>query len=80
MSDASHLKEYNRKIAVGEIERPKQKNPYEKNQEDPKSMRKAVNAMCYKCIYDPVGGNGSWRDQVRACGKKKCPLFHIRVK
>ena len=30
MSNIDHLQEYRRKIAVGEVEQPKQKNPMEK--------------------------------------------------
>ena len=79
MSNAEHLKEYQRKIAAGEIEKPKQKNPMEKAEEDPTSMRKAINAKCYDCIYDPAAG-GSWRDQVRACASKSCPLYSVKPK
>ena len=80
MSNAEYLKEYQRKIAAGEIEKPKQKTPLEKAEEDPGSMRKAINAKCYECVYDPVGGSGSWRDQVRACGSKSCPLYSVKPK
>ena len=79
MSNTDHLQEYRRKLAAGEVERPKQKNPMGKAAEDPKSMRKAVNAKCYDCIYDPSGA-GSWRDQVRACADNKCSLYSIKPK
>lgn len=79
MANAEHLKEYNRKIAAGEIERAKPKNPLEKCQEDPKSMRKAVNAKCYDCIFDNKAG-GTWREQVRNCEQSICPLYQVRPK
>lgn len=42
------------------------------------SMRKAINDFCKGCIYDPIGGNGTWRQQVEACTSRKCPLFPVR--
>jgi hypothetical protein len=42
------------------------------------SLRKAINNKCIECIYDPIGGPGSWRQQVEACTSKGCPLFHVR--
>jgi hypothetical protein len=41
------------------------------------SMRKAINAMCKGCIFDPVAG-GQWRQQVEACTSPECPLFELR--
>lgn len=43
-------------------------------------MRGRVNAKCIECIYDDVGGNGSWRQQVEACTSESCPLYAIRPK
>ena len=43
-----------------------------------RSMRKAINEMCKACIYDPVGGGGTWRQQVEACTAKGCPLYDYR--
>jgi hypothetical protein len=42
------------------------------------SLRKAINNKCVECIYDPIGGPGSWRQQVEACTSKNCPLFPVR--
>lgn len=42
------------------------------------SLRAAVNAKCRECIYDPHGGNGTWRQQVTACTSPRCPLFAVR--
>lgn len=41
------------------------------------SMRRAINAACKDCIFDPVGG-GNWRQQVEACATPSCPLFELR--
>ena len=42
------------------------------------SMRRAINAKCKECIYDPIGGNGTWRQQVEACTAPDCPLYPLR--
>ena len=42
------------------------------------SMRRAINAKCKECIYDPIGGDGTWRAQVEACTVTGCPLYPLR--
>jgi hypothetical protein len=42
------------------------------------SLRAAINAKCKECIYDPVGGRGTWRQQVEACTAPGCPLYAVR--
>ncbi len=42
------------------------------------SMRQAINNKCAECIYDPVAGPGSWRNQVKLCTATKCPLYNLR--
>jgi hypothetical protein len=42
------------------------------------SLRSAINAMCRYCIYDPGGGNGTWREQVQGCSSANCPLHPVR--
>jgi hypothetical protein len=42
-------------------------------------MRQAINAKCKECIYDPAGlGNGTWRQQVKACTATACALYELR--
>lgn len=41
-------------------------------------LRSAVNAMCKNCIYDPLSGLGTWRQQVAGCPCTKCPLYAVR--
>ena len=42
------------------------------------SLRKAINLKCAECVYDPMPGNGSWREQVKNCAGVTCPLYHVR--
>lgn len=39
---------------------------------------KAVEMKCVECIYDPSGGNGTWREQVEGCTDETCPLYPVR--
>jgi hypothetical protein len=41
-------------------------------------MRKAINDKCKECIYDPVAGPGTWRQQVEECPCTSCPLYALR--
>ena len=41
-------------------------------------MRGAINAKCRECIYDPIGGTGTWRAQVEACTVHDCSLYPLR--
>jgi len=41
-------------------------------------LRGKIDAKCCECIYDPVSGNGTWRQQVEACTSKTCPLHPVR--
>ena len=41
-------------------------------------MRGRIDAMCASCIYDPAYGSGTWRNQVKDCTSKDCPLYDIR--
>lgn len=65
------LKEYNRKLAAGEIERTKAMNPIEKAKKSPKSLRSAINAKCYDCCCES-------RNEVTICDCADCPLHHLR--
>jgi hypothetical protein len=42
------------------------------------SLRKAIDAKCKECLFDPIGGSGKWREQVEACTGYSCPLFDVR--
>lgn len=43
------------------------------------SLRKAINAHCKWCIYDPKSGLGNWRQQVEACTIERCALWPVRA-
>jgi len=42
------------------------------------SAQKAINLKCKECIYDPIGGGGTWREQIAGCTSYSCPLFNHR--
>lgn len=42
------------------------------------SLRSAINAKCRECIYCPLTGTGTWRQQTAACSSKGCPLWPVR--
>ena len=42
------------------------------------SFRKLVDAKCKDCIYDPLSGFGTWRQQTESCTIKACPLWPVR--
>ena len=44
----------------------------------PRTRSQAINAMCKQCIFDPIGGPGTWRQQVEACPSTQCPLWRFR--
>lgn len=60
------------KVASGEIV-VVQKTPMQKHLENPKSLRLAINAMCYECM-----GAGS-PAEIRGCTAPKCPLYPVRA-
>mgnify|MGYP001485137604 CR=1 FL=1 len=41
------------------------------------SLRKAINAMCRHCSYDPLD-IGSAAQQIACCTCKSCPLYKLR--
>lgn len=45
-----------------------------------RSLRALINAKCKDCIYDPLSGMGTWRQQVEACECEECPLWAVRPK
>lgn len=65
------LKEYQRKIEAGEIERAKTMTPAEKAEANPKSLRAAINAKCWDCCCQS-------RTEVGLCESETCPLWNLR--
>ena len=55
--------------------------PPETLRRKPESIRAAINAKCFDCIYDSEdGGPGTWRRQIAACQIKTCALWPFRAK
>ena len=42
------------------------------------SLKKAINAKCKECLYDPQSGGGTWREQIEKCTSQGCPLYPYR--
>ena len=42
------------------------------------SLRRAIDAKCKSCTYDPLSGLGTWRQQVMACTIENCALWPVR--
>jgi len=42
------------------------------------SLRKAIDAHCKSCGYDPKSGNGKWKEQIDACPCTQCHLYAVR--
>ena len=42
------------------------------------SPKQAIKAKCKECIYDPIGGNGTWVEQIEGCTSYSCPLYDLR--
>lgn len=52
------------------------KTPIEKAQENPKSLRLAINAKCYDCMG--CGFDGHPANEIRLCEISDCPLWLVR--
>ena len=42
------------------------------------SLRKAIDLKCKECLYDPIAGHGSWREQIAQCTSVDCPIWPVR--
>jgi len=65
------LKEYNEKLRLGLVTKPKTLNPIEKAKQNPNSLRFAINARCYNC-------SGFTKVDVTYCDMPDCELFNLR--
>ena len=54
----------------------KRLNPLEKAKQNPRSLRLAVNAMCYEC--EGGGFDDGWRGRIKYCIIPDCPLHGKR--
>ncbi len=65
------LKEYQRRVKAGEIERTKSKTPEEKWEANKTNRKLAINAFCWMCIGESV-------KEIRECTSYKCQLWYVR--
>jgi len=65
------LQEYREKLKMGLVETPKSLDPIEKAKLNPKSLRFAINAMCFDCCCYQ-------KPEVRFCTAVNCPLHNLR--
>ena len=52
--------------------------PLDRLKSNPHSLRKAIDAMCFQCIFSSAGGGGGWRQQVASCTSDQCALWRVR--
>ncbi|MCP3940243.1 MAG: hypothetical protein GY710_02005 [Desulfobacteraceae bacterium] len=65
------LKEYKRKLAAGEIQPTKSKNPREKWECNRTNRKLSINAFCWGCIGESIS-------EIRNCTDWNCPLWYVR--
>ena len=53
-----------------------QRNPLQKLDDNPKSLRRAVNAKCFDC--EGQDADPCWKWRVGNCTCPSCPLFSVR--
>ena len=63
-----NLREYHRKVKAGELPPPVRLSPPDKAKANPSSLKCAILAKCYECLYDYADGHFS-------CEMPDCPLF-----
>lgn len=42
------------------------------------TRQQAINAKCKDCLYDPLSGGGTWREQIAVCSSISCALWPYR--
>lgn len=74
MSEATRegLRRHREMVKNGEIKKVS-KNPVEKLETNPSSLRLAVNAMCYQCM-----GCLNTPSEIRDCTSTGCALYAVR--
>lgn len=54
------------------------RTPLQRAQDNPGSMRLAIDAMCFQCQDDGMNTPHVTKGRVRDCSTEKCPLWHVR--
>ncbi len=70
------LQEYHRKRKAGEIPPPIRRNPTQRSQDNPSSLRKAINALCYECVG--ADSDSNWMARIKFCQILNCSLHKVR--
>ena len=55
---------------------PKRTTPLEKLAKNPKSLRLAINGLCYDCGGQDA--DAGWRQRIGHCNIPTCPLYAVR--
>ena len=74
MNTVKKIQKARAKLAENRAKGIKAPNPIEKAIQNPKSMRFAINAMCFDCLGQEQG----WRNMVKTCTSPNCPLYELR--
>ena len=74
MDTEEKLKKMRAKLAENRAKGIKPPNPIERAKQNPNSRKLALIAFCYQCM----GMESGWRNEVRNCPSKNCPLFGLR--
>lgn len=67
------IEEYREKVKAGEIT-PLQRNPKERYEDSPKSLKLAIGAFCYECM----GYEAGYISGIKDCSANSCPLYNHR--
>jgi hypothetical protein len=70
----------NREMREAGIKIEPEMNWVRKSKADPKSLRKAINAMCYQCIggTEADAPDPGWQKMISSCTAPGCALFNQR--
>ena len=74
MDTVKKIKKARAKLAENRTMGIKPPNPIERAKQNPNSRVLAIKAFCYECM----GFAKSWRNDVRDCTAKNCPLYRFR--
>ena len=75
MNNEEKLKKMWAKRAENKAKGIKPLNPIEKAKQNPNSRVFAIKAFCYQCM----GMESGWRNHIKECPSKNCPLFGLRA-
>ena len=74
MDTVKKIQKARAKLAENREKGIKPLSPLEKAKLNPKSRVLAIKAFCFDCIGQEPG----WRNEIKRCPSKNCPLFGLR--